>query len=128
MGRNNVNLVSLVLQSGPQGKSQKTVLRASGTLDNFANPRWQFTMKGAIDALEIRALTGTTGLAGGTAQLEGSGHGAGSQFAVDGTARVSGGAYRLGTVNASGGSGEGGWAGYTRHTAARGRRARRGGA
>jgi translocation and assembly module TamB len=102
MGRNNVNLVSLVLQSGPQGKSQKTILRASGTLDNFADPHWQFTMKGAIDALEVRALTGTPGLADGTAQLEASGHGAGSQFAVDGTARVSGGAYRMGTVNASG--------------------------
>jgi translocation and assembly module TamB len=102
MGRNNASLVSLVLQSGPQGKSQKTVLRASGTLDDFANPRWQFTMKGAIDALEARALTGVPGLVAGTAQLEASGHGAGSQFVADGTARISGGAYRVGTVYASG--------------------------
>jgi translocation and assembly module TamB len=102
MGRNDASLVSLVLQSGPQGKSQKTVLRASGTLDDFANPRWQFTMKGAIDALEVRALTGLSGLAAGTAQLEANGHGTGSQFVTDGTARISGGAYRVGTVYASG--------------------------
>ena len=101
MGRNSANLVSLILQSGPQGKSQKTVLRANGTLDDFAHPRWQFTMKGAIDALEVRALTGTPGLDAGTAQLEANGHGTGSQFVVDGNARISGGAYRTGTVNAN---------------------------
>lgn len=101
VGRNVANLVSLTLQSGPQGKSQKTVLRASGTLDNFADPRWQFSMKGAIDALELRALTGTPGLAGGTAQLEATGHGSRAQFMVDGNARISGGAYRIGTVNAA---------------------------
>ncbi len=102
LGRNAATLVSLTLQSGPQGKSQKTVLRASGSLNNFAAPQWQFTMKGAIDALEVRALTGTPGLAGGTAQLEATGHGAGQQFVVDGNGRISGGAYRTGTVNATG--------------------------
>ncbi len=102
MGRNNANLVSLTLQSGPLGKSEKTVLRANGTLDNFANPRWQFGMKGAIDALEIRALTGAPGLDGGTAQLEANGHGTSSQFVVDGNARISGGAYRAGTVDVTG--------------------------
>jgi translocation and assembly module TamB len=102
VGRNSANLVSLTLLSGAQGKSQKTVLRASGTLNNFADPRWQFTMKGAIDALEFGALTGTPGLAGGTAHLDANGHGGGSQFTIDGTARIDGGAYRIGTVDASG--------------------------
>ncbi len=102
VGRNSANLVSLTLLSGAQGKSQKTVLRASGTLNNFADPRWQFTMKGAIDALEFGALTGTPGLAGGTAQVDANGHGGSSQFTIDGTARINGGAYRIGTVNASG--------------------------
>jgi translocation and assembly module TamB len=102
VGRNGANLLSLTLQSGPRDKGQKTVLQASGTLSNFANPRWQFTMKGAIDALEVRALTGTPGLAGGTAQLNAIGHGGSSQFTIDGTARVNGGAYRIGTVDASG--------------------------
>ena len=102
MGRNSAALVSLSLQSGPQGTREKTVLRASGTLDDFANPRWQFGMKGAIDAAEIRALTGTPGLDGGTAQLEANGHGAGTQFVVDGNGRVSGGAYRTGTVDVTG--------------------------
>jgi len=102
MGRNSANLVSFTLQSGPEGKSKKTVLRASGTLDNFAAPRWQFGMKGAIDALEVRALTGLAGLDGGTAQLEASGHGANAQFVVDGTGRISGGVYRIGTVYVTG--------------------------
>ncbi len=102
VGRNSANLVSFTLQSGVQGRSQATVLRVGGTLDNFADPHWQFTMKGAIDALEIRALTGTPGLAGGTAQLEANGHGTSSQFVVDGTGRISGGAYRTGPVYASG--------------------------
>jgi translocation and assembly module TamB len=102
VGRNSAHLVSLTLLSGAQGKSQKTVLRASGTLNNFADPRWQFTMKGAIDALEFGALTGTPGLAGGTAQVDANGRGGSSQFTIDGTARINGGAYRIGTVNASG--------------------------
>ena len=102
VGRNSASLVSLTLQSGPRGRSQKIVLRASGSLDNFNHPQWQFTMKGAIDALEIRALTGTPGLDGGTAQLEATGHGAGDQFAVDGTARISGGAYSTGSVHITG--------------------------
>jgi translocation and assembly module TamB len=102
VGRNSAHLVSLTLLSGAQGKSQKTVLRANGTLNNFADPRWQFTMKGAIDALEVGALTGTPGLAGGTAQVDANGHGGSSQFTIDGTARINGGAYRIGTVNASG--------------------------
>ncbi|HUB16984.1 MAG TPA: translocation/assembly module TamB domain-containing protein [Acidobacteriaceae bacterium] len=101
-GRNSASLVSLVLQSGPQGAKQKTVLRASGVLDNFADPHWSFTTKGAIDALELHALTGTPGLAGGTAQLEASGHGVGLQFAIDGNGRISGGEYRDGTVDAGG--------------------------
>jgi len=99
-GRNNANLVSLVLQSGPQGNRQKTILRASGTLDDFAAPRWQFQAKGAIDALEVRALTGVRGIAGGIAQLEATGHGSNAQWGIDGNARISGGAWRDGTVNA----------------------------
>ncbi|MFP5226276.1 MAG: translocation/assembly module TamB domain-containing protein [Acidobacteriota bacterium] len=108
MGRNSADLVSLTLQSGPQGKrgravlNQKTVLRASGTLANFSDPRWQFTMKGAIDALEVRALTGAPGLAGGTAEIEAHGQGNRAQFIIDGNARISGGAYRTGTVSATG--------------------------
>lgn len=102
LGRNSAALVSLTLQSGPQGKSQKTVLRASGAIDNFADPRWQFTAKGAINAVEIRAFTSVPGLTGGIAQIEAGGHGSKAQFIIDGNARISGGAYRTGTVNATG--------------------------
>ncbi len=102
LGRNSATLVSLSLQSGPQGKSQKTVLRASGALENFADPRWQFTAKGAIDASETRAFASVPGPTGGLAQIEASGHGSKAQFIVDGNARIVGGAYRIGTVNATG--------------------------
>ncbi|MFZ0691673.1 MAG: translocation/assembly module TamB domain-containing protein [Acidobacteriaceae bacterium] len=102
MGRNSANLVSLTLLSRAEGKGQTTLLRASGTLNNFADPQWQFTMNGAIDALEVGALTGTPGLAGGSAQLEANGHGGSSQFTIDGTARIHDGAYRMGSVNATG--------------------------
>lgn len=98
-GRNTVRLVSLTLQSGPQGRSQKTVLRATGSLDNFSDPQWQFTIKGAVDALEIQALSGVPGLDGGTAQLEAGGRGTKSQFTIDGTAAIVGGAYSVGTVH-----------------------------
>jgi translocation and assembly module TamB len=99
VGRNTANLLSLTLQSGPSGKSQKTVIRIAGTVNNFAHPDWQFTMKGAVDAAEVRAIAGLSGLEAGTAQLDLSGHGANSQFLIDGTARLSGAAYRIGTVH-----------------------------
>lgn len=101
IGRNAANLVSLTLQSGPAGTAQKTVVRIAGTLNNFSSPDWQFTMKGAVDALEVRALTGLPGLDAGTAQVDVAGHGANSRFIVDGTARLSGAAYRAGTVHVS---------------------------
>ncbi|MGA7521900.1 MAG: translocation/assembly module TamB domain-containing protein [Acidobacteriaceae bacterium] len=99
VGRNSANLLSLTLQSGPSGQKQKTVIRISGALNNFSSPAWQFTMKGAIDALEVRALTGLPGLEAGTAQLDVTGNGAHGQFLIGGTARLSGAAYRTGTVH-----------------------------
>ncbi|HZZ38017.1 MAG TPA: translocation/assembly module TamB domain-containing protein [Acidobacteriaceae bacterium] len=99
VGRDTANLLSLTLQSGPSGKAQKTVVRISGGLNNFSSPTWQFTVKGAVDALEVRALTGLPGLEAGTAQLDATGHGANAQFLIDGTARLSGAAYRTGTVH-----------------------------
>lgn len=103
VGRNTAQLVSLTLQSGPFGEgTQKTVIRLAGRLDHFADPRWQFTVKGAVDAREIRALAGLPGLDGGIAQLDGGGHGRRAQFTIDATARVSGGAYHTGTVHVTG--------------------------
>jgi len=99
VGRNSANLLSLTLQSGPTGRKQKTVVRISGVLNNFSSPQWQFAMKGAVDALEVRALTGLPGLEAGTAQVDLTGHGAGGQFQIGGTARLSGAAYRIATVH-----------------------------
>lgn len=106
LGRNMANLVSFTLQSGPQNRLAKTVIRADGTLNNFSDPQWQFHIRGAIDVLELHALTGTPGLAGGTAQLDASGSGNRQQFSVDGTAALTGGAYRQGTVFITGVTGK----------------------
>lgn len=97
-GRNAARIYTLSLQSGPEGHQKKTVLRMAGTINNFSDPHFQFTLKGAVDAREIRALTGAPGLAAGVAQVDLSGHGTRSQFAIDGTAGISGGAFREGTV------------------------------
>ncbi|HEY6448525.1 MAG TPA: translocation/assembly module TamB domain-containing protein [Acidobacteriaceae bacterium] len=101
VGRNTANLVSLTLQSGPENRAQKTVIRVAGTVDNFNDPHFQFTVKGAIDALEVRALAGVPGLDAGTAVLDAGGHGTPSQFTIDGTAAITGGAYSVGTVHAT---------------------------
>ncbi|HEX4005402.1 MAG TPA: translocation/assembly module TamB domain-containing protein [Acidobacteriaceae bacterium] len=102
LGRDAARLVSLTLQSGPQGKNKKTIVRVAGGLTNFADPHFQFTMKGAIDALEVRAFIGDPGIAGGTAQLNLTGRGTLPRFNIDGTVAVTGGVYSIGTVNATG--------------------------
>jgi translocation and assembly module TamB len=98
VGRNSAELVSLTLQSGPRGKSRKTVVRVGGALNDFAHPSWNFTMKGAVDAQEAEALTGLPGLDSGTAQVNASGHGANGQFVIDGTGRMTGLGYHTGSV------------------------------
>ncbi|HEY1809483.1 MAG TPA: translocation/assembly module TamB domain-containing protein [Acidobacteriaceae bacterium] len=106
VGRNSADLLSLTLQSGPSATQQKTVVRISGNLKDFSRPAWQFTMKGAVDASEVRALTGLPGLEAGTAQVDVTGHGAQAQFLIGGTTRLSGAAYRTGTVHVTNLSGD----------------------
>ena len=104
VGRNSAKLVQLTLESGPRGERQKTVVRLSGSLSNFADPRWEFVAKGAVDAREIHALTGAPGLEDGIAQISATGHGTRSQFTVDGLAGITDGAYRAGSVHIVGAS------------------------
>ncbi len=104
VGRGNAKLVSLTLESGPRNQPQKTVVRLSGSLSNFADPQWVFIAKGAVDAREIHALTGAPGLTAGIAQLSATGHGTRGQFTVDGLAGIAGGAYREGSVYIAGAS------------------------
>ena len=102
VGRNTAKLISLTLQSGPTSRRQKTVIRLNGTLSDFADPRWVFAVQGAIDTSEVRALTGVPGLEAGVAQLSAAGHGTREQFTIDGSAGITGGAFREGTVNIAG--------------------------
>jgi len=97
--RNAVSLTSLKLLSGLEGAKQQNELRATGSLTDFNHPRWQFTVQGAVDTLTLRALSGIPGLAGGTAQLEAAGSGSSAQFSIDGKAALTGGAYKIGTVD-----------------------------
>jgi translocation and assembly module TamB len=104
VGRGNAKLVSLTLESGPRDQPQNTVVRLNGSLSNFADPQWEFIVKGAVDAREVHALTGAPGLTAGIAQLSAAGHGTRSQFTVDGYAGIAGGAYREGSVHITGAS------------------------
>lgn len=104
VGRGNAKIIALTLESGPRNEPQKTVIRLSGSLTNFANPQWEFFVKGAVDAREIHALTGAPGLTAGTAQLSATGHGTRAQFTVDGLAGITGGGYREGSVHITGAS------------------------
>ena len=103
--RNTLSLPSLSLRSGLEGAKQQSELHAAGSLTNFNDPHWQFTVQGAVDALALRALSGIPGLAGGTAQLNAAGNGTTAQFSIEGTAGLTGGAYRIGTVNITGAEG-----------------------
>ncbi len=102
VGRNTAKLISLTLQSGPSSQRQKTVIRLNGTLVDFADPHWVFAVQGAIDASEVRALTGAPGLEAGVAQLSAAGHGTRQQFTIDGSAAITGGVFREGTVYITG--------------------------
>lgn len=89
LGRNDAELKSLHLKTGP------SLLEASGAVENFAHPEWNFATSGKIDIREIEALTEIDGLRGGIAdiRLKGGGHGA-AFFLAEGDARIEGGDYR----------------------------------
>lgn len=92
-GRNQANLQSMQLQTGA------SVLNASGSLQNFADPQWQFKMQGKMDIREVQALADIPGLNQGQVDLAIQGSGAKTNFTVDGQGRVTGATYHADSIH-----------------------------
>ena len=101
LGRNSANLSQLRLQTGFSSKNRLT-LDMSGSIANYAAPRFQVAADGEVDVRAVTALTGVEGLDGGIAELHLKGQGTTAKFAVDGQAKLAGGGYRMATVRLNG--------------------------
>jgi translocation and assembly module TamB len=101
VSRTGLVLSQLQLQTGATAK-QSHLLEASGSLQNYADPRIELAVKGSVDVREVEALTAVPGLAAGIAELQIKGNGSVAKFAIDGKAKVTGAAYRIPEVRVSG--------------------------
>jgi translocation and assembly module TamB len=98
LGRNEADLQSLRLQTGP------SVLDAKASLKNFADPRWNLETQGKVDMREVEALADIDGLSDGLVALQLSGQGAKAAFTLDGNADVKRAAYHAGSFHIVGAS------------------------
>lgn len=99
-GRNVTNLQSFQLRTG------SSVLNATASLNNFADPKWKLSAEGKIDVREVEALASVPGLERGIAELNLKGQGTKSVFSIDGRSNVTGASYRQATVNITGANAE----------------------
>lgn len=99
--RNAVFLRSLrVTTHSHEGKDH--VVEMSGSMEDFAHPRWQGKAKGELDMRLLDSLTGYPDAPEGLARLDLAAAGSASQFRVDGAVHVEDGSY-IGTgVTATG--------------------------
>ncbi len=81
----------LVSARGPDGKENG--LDISGTLADFAHPRWQGTARGELDMRLLEPVTGYPFAPEGIAHLDLGASGNAQQFHIDGKVHVDGGAY-----------------------------------
>ena len=79
-----------------QFKTGKTQLQASGTIGHFAQPQWRITTQGTVELAEVTGLGIVDGFKRGSADLSLTGQGTGgTQFAVDGSAKVNNATYSI---------------------------------
>jgi translocation and assembly module TamB len=69
LGRDTAVLKALEFDSG-----KASVLHATATLNNFAQPEWQMAANGTLELRQISVLTATDGFTGGTVDLVLNGH------------------------------------------------------
>jgi translocation and assembly module TamB len=69
LGRDLATLKSLEFASG-----KASVLRATGSLNHFAQPEWQVSVKGALELQQLSVLAAVDGLTAGTVELAVNGH------------------------------------------------------
>jgi translocation and assembly module TamB len=97
LARNNVQLKALHFSSGG------STLDGSGSLQNFASPRWDLAVRGLVDLREVTALTGIDGQLEGTSNLDVQGRGTSAgDFVLEGNIGLSNGGYRTSYLAASG--------------------------
>ncbi len=99
--RNAAFLRSLRLTAHRRGSPDRA-LEITAELADFARPRWQATVAGALDMSLLDPVTGFPNAPQGVAYLHLDGAGQGGQFHVDGRVRVDGGAYIAPGVTATG--------------------------
>ncbi len=95
-GRNQLNLLSMQLQTGA------SLLNATGSFENFADPQWKLNVQGKMDIREVQVLAQIDGLTQGQVELSLQGQGTKSDFTVDGQSKVSGGAYHVDSIHLAG--------------------------
>ena len=92
--RNRATLHSLRITAHGQGAAhQDHALQVSGTLDDFAQPRWQARAEGELDLRLLDAIFGYPDAPQGIARLDLAAAGEAGQFRTDGTVHVDGGSY-----------------------------------
>jgi translocation and assembly module TamB len=101
LSRTGVVLSQLQLRTGDSAK-QGSLLEASGSLSNYADPQIALAVAGSIDVREVQALTAVPGLERGVAELRLQAKGNLNNFSVDGLAKVTGASYRIPEVRVSG--------------------------
>jgi len=69
LGRDLAQVTALEFDSG-----KASVLRATGTLEHFAQPQWQVSADGTLELKQVSILTATDGLTAGTVDLHVKGH------------------------------------------------------
>jgi translocation and assembly module TamB len=97
LARNSAQLKALHFSSGG------SKLDATASVENFADPKWNFAAQGNVDLRQVTALTGIDGQLEGTTDLDIQGQGTAiGQFLVHGNVRLSNGGYRTSYLAASG--------------------------
>ena len=96
IGRNTLKVSQLQLQTGP------SMLKATASLEDFANPHWNLTAQGKVDVREVMALEPVDGVDRGIVDIDLKGQGTRTQFVLDGRAKVAGAAYHIDTVHITG--------------------------
>jgi translocation and assembly module TamB len=72
LGRDMASLDSFTFQTG--AAKDKTVVTANASLEHFASPQWQASVKGSIDVRQLSYLAGVDGLDAGRLELDVNGH------------------------------------------------------
>ena len=90
--RNAITLRSLRITASGRGDKDRT-LEISGTLDDFAHPRWQAKAVGELDLRLVDTITGYPNAPEGIAHLNLTGSGEAGSFRADGGVHVENGTY-----------------------------------